>query len=177
MSKDAKLINKKLHAICEDFATNSPLSKNKKEEPASFAAESTNFVIEYSPEKTFTLTFTPDELKQLTSRKLFASSLSKLLAILETESVKPEIHIEAIVSLQTKNKELMKDYFLTLPERKIDFLENNTGLTFYYKDCVSEVEESPIESRISLHDFEILAKLGAGGFATVYLGNYKSLLR
>lgn len=170
---NAKLINKKLHAICEDHTTLSvPLGLTKKEEPSVPTLESMTIIFEYAPEKTFSLKFTPEELKKMTSGELFTDGLTRLLTLLDQNPGLSEvIHIESIVSIQTKKRDLMKDYYLTIDDKKIDFLEDNTVLTFYHKTFVSLTEESPIESRVSLKDFEILAKLGAGGFATVYLGN------
>jgi hypothetical protein len=174
--KNPQNINKKFHAICEEFTTSSASSLNKKEQPVPLAQENITIIIEYAPEKTFNLSFTANDLKLYTCGKLFIDSLSKLLTILEEDAPKAEIHIESIVSLQTKKRELIKDYLLTVPERKVDFLEHETVLTFYHKTFVVDIGESPIEARISFNDFEILAKLGEGGFATVYLGNLTFIL-
>eukprot|EP00331_Platyophrya_macrostoma_P004269 CAMPEP_0176422360 /NCGR_PEP_ID=MMETSP0127-20121128/9689_1 /TAXON_ID=938130 /ORGANISM="Platyophrya macrostoma, Strain WH" /LENGTH=588 /DNA_ID=CAMNT_0017803199 /DNA_START=28 /DNA_END=1794 /DNA_ORIENTATION=+ len=173
-NKNASLINKKLHAICEDHTTYSvPLGLTKKEETTIPIVENITITFEYAPEKTFKMEFKPDDMKKMTCGELFTDSLTRLLAIVEKNPDQKEVHVESIVSMQTKKKDLIKDFYLTLDDKKIDFLEDGTILKYFHKTFVLDIEESPIESRISLKDFEILAKLGAGGFATVYLVRWK----
>lgn len=170
-NKKAQLINKKLHSICEDDATYSvPLGLTKKNEETPILKTSTiTIIIDYAPGKSFNLNFTTEKLHQSTSADLFTLALSKLLEIVEEKGL-TDVHIDSIVSLETKKRELIIDYFLTLPDKKLDYLQDQIELAFFHKNFISETQESPIESRISLKDFEILAKLGQGGFATVFLG-------
>lgn len=168
-NKKAQLVNKKLHEICEDDATYSvPLGLTKKGDEVA-VLEKTTITIEYAPEKNFTLEFTVDKLKTCTTMELFTIALERLIDLIEHKGL-TDIEVETIVSLETKKRSLLLDYYLTIPNKTIEFLQGDVELAFYHRTRVAGVLESPIESRISLNDFEVIAKLGSGGFATVYLG-------
>lgn len=85
--------------------------------------------------------------------------LAKCIEMLQKKSSNPQ---QQIIALKTKDADLIHfNYLLTLPNYKLSFLPEKTILVPIYAN--------PKTSEITLSDFEVVALLGRGGFAKVYL--------
>ena len=81
--------------------------------------------------------------------------------------------VSSIVGLQTKNNDLHLNYLLSLPDMVLTFLPDKITLVPYY--CTLNVSTADcIEPKITLNDFEILSKIGEGGFGMIYLVRMKT---
>lgn len=107
----------------------------------------------------------PQDLPTFTCGKLL--DLAKELVADRTSSQSLEPKAEDITQLITQDRCLSIDYWLTLKEKPVSELPNGILLTTYTK----KERNNPI----CIDDFECLAKIGTGAFASVYLGkNYTS---
>lgn len=125
-------------------------------------------VVEYLPNETFTLSFNAESGSDTTTA-LFQRVIAKLQAL--NRSTALPIDIAAIVSLETKNKNLHADFLLSLEDKPLNFLLDGTVLVPYYSKATSST--SSVQVAAGLEDYEFLAAVGKGGFATVYLARMK----
>ena len=72
-----------------------------------------------------------------------------------------------IMALQTVDKLLTLDYWLSIPERPISVLKEGLVLKPFYGDNSYKIEGQ----KLSLSYFDCIKLLGSGGFSKVYLGN------
>lgn len=78
------------------------------------------------------------------------------------------------LTLQAMPQNLLLDYWLSLPNKTVSVLEDDQTL---YAKPVQASKQSPVKStNVSLQNFDILSKIGWGGFSTVYLGKFKRFL-
>lgn len=95
---------------------------------------------------------------------------------LEIECYSKEIicskNFDSFFILQTKSKQIMYDYLLTIPETTLDKLPDKLEL-IPFSSTLKSKSFNPLlkQKKTSISDFEIYAKLGRGGFSTVYVGN------
>jgi serum/glucocorticoid-regulated kinase 2 len=127
-------------------------------------------MIEYATNRSFTISYSIKGSTFETTTELLQRVIEKLHSLHQTRAL--SFNIEAVVSLQTKNKDLKTDYLLSLKDKSLDFLVECTILVPYLAKQVTSSTPS-IESGVSLEDYEFLAQLGQGGFATVYLARNK----
>ena len=88
--------------------------------------------------------------------------------LLEAEATRlgKAIDVKSILGFRTANQDLSVDYWLSLPNKSIDILEENVILIPYFKI------DAPKNS-FSLNDFEVIKEIGKGAFATAYLARFK----
>ena len=79
---------------------------------------------------------------------------------------------ESLLTLQTKSKQIVYDYLLTTPEICLDQFPDTVELIpFFSTEKFQSLNPLFKTKKTSISDFEIYAKLGRGGFSTVYVGN------
>jgi len=81
--------------------------------------------------------------------------------------------VSSLIGLRTKHSELHIDYLLSSREQKLSFLRDKFVLVPTYNiQNISSLDT--IEPKLTLDDFEIISKIGEGGFSAVYLVKMKS---
>lgn len=78
-----------------------------------------------------------------------------------------KIDVSKIIALKTKARKLAIDYWLTLSNKDLSVLEDTLVLLPYY---ATEIVSHGNTHKPSIQDYQIEAKIGNGGFASVYLG-------
>eukprot|EP00331_Platyophrya_macrostoma_P025114 CAMPEP_0176451944 /NCGR_PEP_ID=MMETSP0127-20121128/28192_1 /TAXON_ID=938130 /ORGANISM="Platyophrya macrostoma, Strain WH" /LENGTH=490 /DNA_ID=CAMNT_0017840205 /DNA_START=87 /DNA_END=1559 /DNA_ORIENTATION=- len=130
-----------------------------------------NVVVEYLPNESFSLALNCGEIATAdNTTKLLHKVIEKLNSMNSTKPL--PINISSIVSLETKNKDLKTDYLLSLPNKSLDFVVEGMTLVPYFAKATS-TSESSTSTQTSLEDYEFLATVGKGGFATVFLARMK----
>ena len=133
----------------------------------SLQQDSRNALIEYETNRSFTICFSSKPTSFGTTTDLLQKVIEKLSSLNQTRGL--AINVEAIVAVQTKNKDIKTDYLLSLKDKPLNFLEDGTTLVPYF----AKQTASSTHSEGCLEDYEFLANIGQGGFATVYLARKK----
>ena len=81
--------------------------------------------------------------------------------------------VSTIVGLQTKENNFHLDYLLSLHDQLLSFLPEKIVLVPYF--CTLNNPSSELlDPKLTLEDFDIISKIGEGGFAKVYLVQMKT---
>ena len=81
--------------------------------------------------------------------------------------------VYSIVGLQTKENNFHLDYLLSLHDQLLSFLPKRIELIPFY--CtVNIISSESLDPKLTLEDFDIISKIGEGGFSKVYLVQMKT---
>lgn len=84
-----------------------------------------------------------------------------------------------VVAFKTKSNSLMLDYWLTLPDKPLTPIPDGTVLVPYIPEIPPKDSEQSEKdaSSVGLQDFDVLVRIGKGGYSRVFLGNLFSIHR
>lgn len=124
------------------------------------------FFIEHATLPCMQIKFTSEQMKQLTCGELF-KEVGKVIQATASTHLSNDNSIKSIIQLQTKERILSLDYWLTLKDKSACEIPNGTILTTYIG--------KPKQGKICIEDFEYVAKIGDGAFGTVCLGKFDTI--
>lgn len=137
--------------------------------------EMKTIIIEYNDTLKTEISFLRTLQNQLDCGWLFRQAVKQLSEEAVVKNV--SIDLENIIALRTKSNNYTLDHWLTFPERSVAPINDGSILVAYIKDTTVSTERRSFNegdaSSVSFKDFDLLAKIGKGGYSRVYLGmNY-----
>lgn len=128
-------------------------------------------IVEYNNQLRIEVSFSRKNQHQLTCAWLF----SQVLKQLSEEALAKHLLVDFsnFIALKTRSNHVLLDYWLTLPDKPIAPLRDGTVLVPYFRESQSKLLDlmEKDSSLVTLHDFDIVARIGRGGYSRVYLGN------
>lgn len=165
LSSASEFSEKMFHSQEEDLADEA--------EPSLFSTHFKTFIIGFLNDTvSVDIQIFKSEAYLYTVRWLAEQAKTKLEIICTQKEITFCRSFESILTLQTKSKQIVYDYLLTIPETCLDKFPDKLELIPYFP-TVKLQSLNPFFKlkKTSISDFEIYAKLGRGGFSTVYVGN------
>ena len=92
-----------------------------------------------------------------------------------SEGAKLSKSSDSIQMLRTESRRIVYDYLLSVPSSTLDSFPDNIDFTPYIPVQRSINLSDPISMSpgVKIGDFDMYAKIGRGGFSTVYVGKHK----
>eukprot|EP00331_Platyophrya_macrostoma_P018553 CAMPEP_0176466680 /NCGR_PEP_ID=MMETSP0127-20121128/38037_1 /TAXON_ID=938130 /ORGANISM="Platyophrya macrostoma, Strain WH" /LENGTH=629 /DNA_ID=CAMNT_0017859895 /DNA_START=57 /DNA_END=1946 /DNA_ORIENTATION=- len=134
--------------------------------------EMRTIIIEYNESLKTEITFQKSAQDQLDCGWLFNQAIKQL----SEEAIAKDLKIDLsnIVALKTKSNSFTLDHWLTFHEKSIAPITDGTVLQPYFRDTNQKTRMSDSEaSSVTLQDFDLLTKLGKGGYSRVFLARKK----
>lgn len=143
----------------------------KKGEPAK--PEMKKFIVECGEDLKVEISFPKSKQGQYDCIWLFGQAI-RLLAD-EAESKSISLDLTNVVALKTKSNSFMLDYWLTLPDKSLTPIPDGTILVPYIGESSPKdpINNGIDASSVTVQDFDILHRIGKGGYARVFLGKAK----
>lgn len=135
-------------------------------------------VLEYDSDLKVHMIYKIADEKKLTCEWLLREGVKNMKAIAEKKKLQKDF--SKILAFTSKSKNILVDYWLTLPDMDLSLLEDGTVLVPYFKTkssgstsqdskSTTDINGSSVRSA-KLTDFEFITLLGKGGFSKVFLG-------
>ena len=165
-SHEARASHSKMLSKHENSTRESLDSKTKIPSKSDVDAKHRLIYLKYTDDIQVKLTLNQKDSTEHTTDWLLYEGREKLLS--KAQSFGVSFDPETLVTFRTADQKLPIDYWLTLPGKSLDILENKAVLFPFFK----EKKDPSKKNRIKRRDFEIIKTIGRGGFSKVYLGNY-----